>query len=203
MIDPLRNPAFESSFSFTGTITRVEKDAKTMHLLIHQDAAGGRMPTDYKLVIPLSAVLTEEFPYMKGDTVLVEDALLYTKASEIRLRISDMAQIRATTAQPWEVNALSYSGEIVEVKEEAGFDLVLMKQTYKETFTTTLEVMIPKSLKMEESPKAGDIGYIKSAVLYDKQGQLRAKITRPTYKILYTPDAVMCLGTIEAKELFV
>lgn len=203
MKDPLKNPSFESSFSFTGTITRVTEEGKTMQICIHQDAAGGRMPTDYKLIVPLSAVPTEDFPYMKGDTVMVEDALLYTKNSEVRLRITDMEQIRATTAHPGELNALSFSGEIIEVKEERGHIVAIMKQTYEGFFTTALEVVIPSSVKLDAPPKVGDIGYIKSAILYDKSGVFRAKMTRPTYKVLYTPDAVMCLGTIEAKELFI
>lgn len=203
MKDPLRDPAFESSFSFTGTITGVKRNDKIMQIMIHQGVANGRMPTEYKLIIPMAAVMTEEFPYTKGDTVMVEDALMYTKDSEVRFRIASMTQIRTTTAQPGELNALSYSGEIVEIKEEAGYILALMKQTYADTFTTTLEVMIPRSAKMD-APKAGDIGFIKSAILYEKNGKFRAKVSRPTtYKVLYSPDAVMFLGTIEAKEKFV
>lgn len=202
MKDPVRNPAFESSFSFTGTIASVSNAGKTMQLLIHQDAAGGRMPTDYKLIIPMSAVMTEEFPYVKGDTVLVEDALLYTKDSEVRLRIASMTQIRTTSAQPGELNSLSFSGEIVDVKEEAGYTLVQMKQTFEGIYTTSLEVVIPGSVKMD-MPKAGDIGFIKSAVLYEKSGVFRARISRPTYKVIYSPESVMFLGTIEAKEAFI
>lgn len=202
MKDPLKNPAFESSFSFTGTVAGVTRQGKIMRLLIHQDAAGGRMPTDYKLIIPLAAVMTEEFPYMKGDTVMVSDALLYTKNSEVRLRIASMEQIRSSSAQPGELNALSFSGEIVEVKEEAGCSIMLMKQTYADTYTTVLEVMIPRSVKMD-APKAGDIGYIKSAILYEKNGVFRARLSRPTYKVIYSPDAVMFLGTVEAREKFI
>ena len=203
MKDPSRNPALEASFSFTGVITDIERVGKKMQVQVHQDAAE-KFPTDYKLVIPLSALQNEEFPYAAGDTVMIQDALLYTKDSEIRLRTAFMDQVSATTAQQGELNALSFSGEIVEVKEEAGYTLVLMKQTYRDKYTTILEVIIPSSVRLEQPPKAGDIGYIRSAILYEKEGGYRAKITRNnTYKVLYSPDAVMCLGTIEAREKFI
>lgn len=204
MKDPSRNPALDSSFSFTGTIVDVAKTGKIMQVMVQQDVAG-RLPTDYKLIIPAAALGSETFPYTQGDTVMVLDALLYTKNAETRLRISSMDQLRSTTARPGELNTLSFSGEIVEIKEGQGYDLVYLKQTYEETYTTILEVLFPKSLleKMERQPKVGDIGYIKSAILYEKIGSFRAKISRPTYKCLYTPDVVMYLGTIEAKEKFI
>ena len=203
MKDPAKNPAFESSFSFTGTITGIRKEGKTMQLLIHQDVFSGRFPTEFKLIVPLGILLTEEFPYVKGDVVFIEDALFYMKDSEFRLRIEDMTQIRSTTAQPGEVNAFSFSGEIVDVSKEQGYMLAVLKQSVQDFFETSLELVIPDSVKLEKMPKKGDIGFIKSASLYDKEGSVRARIARPTYKVLYSPDVVMKLGTIEAKELFI
>ena len=204
MKDPSRNPAFESSFTFTGTITDIKCSAKKMQVMIRQDVAGGRLPTDYNLVIPAASVQTEDFPYAKGDTVMVEDALLYEKDSEFRLRIETMDQIRATTAQPGELNSLSFSGQIVEVKAESGYKLLLMEQNVKDTFLTRLEVILLDSAENEIQPKVGDIGFIKSALFYEKDSSFRARLTRSfTYKVLYTPDVVMNLGTIEAKEKFI
>jgi len=202
MKDPSKNAEFCSSFSFTGTIARITENGKTMQLTIRHFAAG-RFQTDFKLVIPKTSVETEAFPFVQGDVVYVDDALMYVKDSEVRLRIPDMRQIRATSAQPGEFNTLSFSGKIVEVKEEKGYKLVLMEQNVKDTFMTSLEVVIPSSVKLDPMPKAGDIGYISHALLYDKDGIYRARLSRPTYSILYTPDVVMDMGTIEAKEAFV
>lgn len=201
MKDPARNPALISSFSFTGTIANIRKDGKTMQISINQNVAG-RLPSDFRLILPLSAVTTDEFPYVQGDTVLVEDALLYEKEHEFRLRIEDMIQIRGTTADPGDVNTLSFSGTIVDVKEVTGYKLVYMEQSVMDHFRTTLEVMIPGSVGLDTQPKIGDIGFIKSAIFYEKNGTWRAKLVRSTYSILYTPDAVMDLGTIEARERF-
>ena len=201
MKDPSRNASLLSSFTFSGTITNIVKTDKVMQLTIRQDVCG-KLRTDFKLLIPLAAVTTDEFPYVAGDTVLVRDALLYEKDSEVRLRISSMAQLSATTAHPGEFNALAFSGKIVETKKEDGGDIVVMEQDVLDLFNTRLEFLIAPGVKLEAGPKVGDIGLIHSALFYDKGGCFRARISRPTYLVLYTPDVVMNLGTIEAKEVF-
>lgn len=202
MKDPCRNKELCSSFSFTGTITEIKNLSNVLHLTISQNVAG-RLPTGYRLVIPKAVFDEEEQPFMRGDTVMVQDAVLYERNSEFRVRIAEKSQIRATTAQPGELNALAFSGEIVDVREESGYLLILIEQNVADRFPSKLEVMIPKSVQLEHPPKVGDIGLIDNAILYEKDGLYRAKINRATYKILYTPDYVLDLGTIEAKETFI
>ena len=201
MKDPAKNEAALNSFSLTGVIAGIEQQIKTLQLLIHQDVVG-KMPTDFKLMVPKAILPEQIFPYVQGDTVMVEDALLYMKDSEVRLRIESMTQIRGTTASPGDFNTLSFSGKIVETKEEAGHLLVTVEQKVMDVFSTSLDFLIPKNVKMETLPKAGDIGLFKSAILYDKEGSFRARIDRPTYTVLYSPDIVMYMGTVEAKEAF-
>lgn len=203
MKDPCRNPELMSSFTFTGTIACVETSDKTLVLSIEHLAAD-RFLTDFKLIIPRASVGTEEFPFMPGEAVMVEDALVYEKDNEVRLRIADMSQIWVTTARPGEVNALSFSGKIVDIKEETGYNLVYLEQNVYDTFMTRIEVIVSDSVKMEYPPKVGDIGLITHALFYEKDGSFRAKLNRKAdYKVLYTPDVVMDMGTIEAKELFI
>lgn len=201
MKDPCRNTELVSSFSFTGIIARIETLSNVLHLTIEQTVAG-RLPTSYRLVIPRS-VFDDEFPYSKGSTVMIQDAVVYERNSELRLRIADRSQISATTAAPGELNALAFSGEIIEVRKEQGYALVLFEQTVADRFPTRLEVMLPDTVELEHPPKVGDIGLVDHALLYEKDGLPRAKLTRPTYKVLYTPDYVLDLGTIDAKEAFI
>ena len=201
MKDPSRNAEFCSSFTFTGTIVDIRRLNKALHLTVSQMVAG-RMKTDYILIIPFDAD-SEEFPYAPGDTVFVQDALLYEKNSEMRLRISEVSQIRATTAQSGELNALAFSGRIVEVRKEQNYSLVLFEQTVADRFPTRLEVLFPATVELEFPPKVGDIGYISYALFYEKDGLYRAKVDRSTYKRLYSPDFILDLGTIEAKEMFI
>lgn len=201
MKDPSRNAELCSSFTFTGTIADIRRLSRALQLTISQMVAG-RLKTDYILMIPFDAE-TDEFLYAPGDTVLVQDAMLYEKNSEMRLRISDLSQIRATSAQPGELNALAFSGRIVEVREENNYSLAQFEQTVADRFPTKLEVMFPSSVELEFPPKVGDIGFISHALFYEKDGRYRAKVERPTYSRLYSPDYVLDLGTIEAKELFI
>lgn len=198
--DPCTDAEFINGFTFTGTITEIVSTAKTINLTIHQNVVK-RIPTDYKLLIPLTALSDGEgFPYSQGDAVLVQDALVYENNGEIRLRINSLMQIKLCNEEGL-FNCLSFTGKIVEIKEEDRFKLVSMEQNVKDNFLTRIEVMILNNLTVYP-PKVGDIGFIYSALFYEKDGSYRAKIERPTYKCFYTPDIVMDMQTVEAKELF-
>lgn len=198
--DPCTDSSFRNGFTFSGTITDIVKSAKKLEITVHQIVAG-RIPTDYKLLIPLTAIPDDsEFPYIQGDTVLVQDALVYEKNGEIRTRISSPLQIKRCSDEGL-LNSLSFTGKIVEVQEEARFKLVTMEQDVRETLKTRIEVMVLNTLSVYP-PKVGDIGFIWDALFYEKDGKYRAKLERDTYKCFYTPDIVMDMQTIEAKELF-
>lgn len=202
MRDPATSTDILSAFTFTGTISEIVKNPKIVCITVFQCVAG-RLPTEYKVIIPVSALVDGEFPYIQGDTVLIQDALMYEKNAEVRFRIDSIEQMKSTSADPGTFNALSFTGKIVEIRKEKGCTLAVMEQNVRDHFKTSVEVMFLDSVEMDEKPKVGDIGFIHSALLYEKDGSYRARLGRPDlFKVLYTPDAVMCLGTVEAKEEF-
>ena len=196
----MKNPEFDNRFSFSGTITRIRKTKTCLHVTINQNVAG-TMGTDFRLVVPHSALVeSDSFPYAQGDTVLVQDAVLYEKANELRLRVSRPGQIKPCSEQGL-VNSLSFSGKIIDVKEEKSYLLVRLAQTVDQRFETGLEVLVTKSVGIR--PKPGEVGYVCAAIMYDKDGVYRAKIELPTqYKLLYSPDIIMSLGKTDASERF-
>lgn len=195
-----RDLVFQSSFSFSGTITKLGRDKKSWHVLIHQNVAG-KLPTDFRLVV--QATKDADFPYEPGSRVYVEDALVYQKEGELRLKIDSLEQIALINQ---DINSLSFSGEVVDVKEEPRAYIVTLKQNVIDVFETKIDVLILKSFKLKEPPRIGDTGFIRSALLYEKDGSPRARIKRGSqYSVLYTPEDVLKLnlGAVDATEVFI
>lgn len=195
----MRNPDFDNRFSFSGRIARIKKAPTAYHVTISQNVAG-MMPTEYCLVVPDKALTEEGFLFSEGESVFIQDATLYQKGSELRLRICRQSQMRLC-ADEFVLNSLSFSGQIIENKEEKNCRMIKLKQTVDGRFETTLNVLVAKSV--EATLKPGEIGYIKSALLYEKDGAYRARIERSSqYSLLFSPDIVMELQRTEAKERF-
>lgn len=196
----MKNPEFMNSFTFTGTITRIKETKSCLHVTINQNVAD-TMSTDFRLVVPFSALPDRQFLFSEGDIVLVQDAVMYEKANEMRLRVERPGQIRVCSQQGL-FNSLSFSGKIVELKKGGkNFDLMKIQQTVCGKYVTTLEVLVMDTVKAQ--PKQGEIICITSAMLYDKNGLYRAKIENPSeIKLLYSPDTVLFLGKTDAKERF-
>ena len=193
----MKNPEFDSCFTVTGKIASIRKAGRSLHLLVQQNVAG-KLPTTFKVVYPAKA--GPEFSYRVGDTVLLQDMILYQKDGELRLKVPNIRLIRHCQEQDL-LNTLSFSGRVTDVTVNKAHRLIILQQTVADRFETTLEVLIPSSVPVPV--KKGDVGYIRSAFLYQKNGLFRAKIENESqYKCLYSPDKVNDLGTVEAKERF-